>query len=609
MAAPKSGLLSPQAARSPRNGGSYLSESLATPATAAALSFVDPDVSRPINLLQDSAVRSATLQEGPSLAVRALVVCLGLYCTPAVTLFQQHYKDVQRSAGGDGCRQLWAKVADGLRGAPFAQLANPRTPAPDLADVGGAVAKAAAAPGDARRATGDWAASLGSYWTSGRQMVHVSRETAGPDGIYFDEALQHRECPWYLVEVESSQRKAFAWHEGEQEHCGASGLRDREVCESRLGCVFFQGDAEGPGCYMADCLPGSGRVCYRRAIHTYDKGFSLFLESICAMLVHWTWAYCAGGTEMLKSCFDISKMRRFAVIGFLFGFSSVFAFLAQAKLTPGSYLIIGQASIIIVPIMWRLTFRTPIPLLSWTHIVAATLGIYMYFLADLEWGSGSDSLIGVMYAFTKVCMAAIAAVNTDKYLKTLKDIPFTVQVSYILPFKTCACLATTFMLPPHGFPPAAYRPSGAFHDMNWVVLVILVHSLGSTIATACVVKVFDSVAKALIGVISIIFPTWVVSYAIGWDTIEWNTDKGRLKVSGGLIVIIMAVAYVLGRSQAAALSTKIDQLAEIDEWRRRLERPSEADSVDCKLVWEPGPQRKQQPLFVEMQPQHKRQSA
>lgn len=281
----------------------------------------------------------------------------------------------------------------------------------------------------------------------------------------------------------------------------------------------------------------------------------------------------------------MSKMRRFSVIGSLFGFSSVFAFLAQSKLTPGSYLIIGQASIIIVPLLWRITFRTAIPTLSWMHIVVATLGIYMYFLADLEPGGGNDSIEGVFYAFTKVCMAAVAAVNTDKYLKTLKDIPFTVQVSYILPFKTVACLATTFLLPPHGFPPAAYRPSGAFHDMNLIVLVILVHSLGSTIATACVVKVFDSVAKALIGVISIIFPTWVVSYAIGWDKIDWSTDQGKLKVFGGLVVILMAFAYVLGRSQANHLNSKTDELIQLQR-QREMELAAAVEVRDGRLVWE-----------------------
>jgi len=447
--------------------------------------------------------------------------------------------------------------------------------------------------------TGNWAAALDGFW--GTQMVRVSRETAGASGVFFDEALQRRQCKWYLAEATHAPRASFVWGGREAAHCGASQVSSRSACEARSGCAYFHvaPDGErGAGCYFEDCVADEWRTCYRRAIHTYDKGFCLFIESICAMFVHWTWAYLAGGTAMLKSCFDVSKMRRFAVIGGLFGFSSVFAFLAQAKLTPGSYLIIGQASIIIVPLLWRLTFRTPIPTLSWMHIVVATMGIYMYFLADLEPTGGSDSIEGVLYAFTKVCMAAVAAVNTDKYLKTLKDIPFTVQVSYILPFKTCACLATTFLLPPHGFPPAAYRPSGPFHDMNGIVVIILVHSLGSTIATACVVKVFDSVAKALIGVISIIFPTWVVSYAIGWDRIEWATDQGKLKVFGGLVVIAMAFAYVLGRSQANDLSAKTDLLARLQR-EREVQFALPVEVTVCKYLSEQEAQR-QVPNSIEM---------
>mmetsp|Transcript_22972 Transcript_22972/g.64533 ORF Transcript_22972/g.64533 Transcript_22972/m.64533 type:complete len:258 (+) Transcript_22972:1-774(+) len=167
-------------------------------------------------------------------------------------------------------------------------------------------------------------------------------------------------------------------------------------------------------------------------------------------------------------------------------------------------------------------------------------------------------------------MSAIAAVNTDRYLKTLSDIPFPVQVSYILPFKALSCLATSFILPPHRFPPVEYRPGWAFHDMSFAVALVLFHSLGDTVLSGAVVKVFDSVAKALIAVIGIIFPTWVVSYWLGWDAIEWSTDQGKLKVTGAIIVIAMAFGYILGRSQARELSSQTEVIAEMHRRHRHL---------------------------------------
>lgn len=155
------------------------------------------------------------------------------------------------------------------------------------------------------------------------------------------------------------------------------------------------------------------------------------------------------------------------------------------------------------------------------------------------------------------------------------------QVSYILPFKALACLATTFMLPPYRFPPAAYRSGGPLHDVNLAVVVVLLHSLFDTILSGVVVKVFDSVAKALIAVIGIIFPTWVVSSMLGWETIEWTTDRGRLKLSGAAVVVTMAFAYVLGRAQAGQLTSRTLRLVELETSQCRHEQQQWEHALPC----------------------------
>jgi len=541
-------------------GRSFLGDTAQdVPANAAALSFADPGVSRPVDLQEQS--RQSPQPWTPPVFVRAALIAAALYFAPAVALFQQHFKESQKKGGSDACNYLWKKIIDGHG---------------DGKGVGNRTEILAARRLSGREyfASGNWEVALDGYW--GMSMVKTSRETAGSDGWYFDEALQHRECVWYLVETPRATRGSFIWKDKEKEHCGKASVATRASCDMRPGCAFFEeGEApageEGAGCYFKTCIAKEGRTCYKRAIHSYDKGVALFIQSLFALFAHWLWAYLAGGQDMLMACFDTSHMRKFAVVGCLFGFSAVFGFLGQSKLTPGSYLIIAQSSIIVVPILWRVIFRNPIPVLSWVHIFMTAVGIYMYFLADMESGGGEDSIIGIVFSFTKVLMSGIAAVNSDRYLKTLRDLPLPVQVSLTLPFKAAACLATTFILPPHRFPPAQYRPGWCFHDMNSVVFVVLLHSLFDTIISGVVVGVFDAVVKALVQVCGIIFPTWVVSYLLGWDQIDFTTDQGKLKVSGALVVVTMAFAYVLGRTQAKALDTKRDRVAELEAAARALQ--------------------------------------
>lgn len=98
-----------------------------------------------------------------------------------------------------------------------------------------------------------------------------------------------------------------------------------------------------------------------------------------------------------------------------------------------------------------------------------------------------------------------------------------------------------------------------------MTLVLVAHNLFDTVMSATVAKVFDSIVKAVCSVVGIIFPTWVVSYALGWDKIAFGTATGQLKVSGGILVVVSSFAYVFGRRQARRceeLQTKCEELEE-----------------------------------------------
>lgn len=438
--------------------------------------------------------------------------------------------------------------------------------------------------------SGNWQAALqGPGHVS---MVRMSAEDAEPGQRYFDASLQHPDCPWYLVQVNESRRGDFKWKQKEQELCGLSAV-DKETCEDRDICEWHDKgrvqSAEKRGCYFKECKAIEGGVCYERRIHTYHKGASLFLQAVIGLMLYWGFAYYVGGMRLLRTCFDLVKMRKFAVVGLMFGFSSVFAFLAQENLTPGSYMIMGQTSILVVPTMWRFIFRTPIPSLTWLHISMTAFGIIMYQLADMDGDGGDkkDNFLGVVFIFFKVLMNGTAAVLSELFLKTQGDIPFVVQVTYVLPFKALACLSTVVILPPHRLPPTDIRPGWATHDWSIFVVFVIFHSLGDTVTSALVTKVFDSVVKAILGVIGIIFPTWIVSYMIGWESVDFDTSQGKLKVSGALIVVAAAFAYVLGRAQAKELSTKIDQVIELT---REAGVPTVASTVSKESPVRPRPE-------------------
>eukprot|EP00435_Cladocopium_sp_Y103_P005186 s5005_g1.t1 len=55
--------------------------------------------------------------------------------------------------------------------------------------------------------------------------------------------------------------------------------------------------------------------------------------------------------------------------------------------------------------------------------------------------------------------------------------------------------------------------------------------MGQTVGAA-VAKQFDSVVKAICGVVGIIFPTWVVSYLVGWEDLDPRSSAGQLKLTG-----------------------------------------------------------------------------
>lgn len=299
---------------------------------------------------------------------------------------------------------------------------------------------------------------------------------------------------------------------------------------------------------------------------SFTKGCALSFQALCGLIVYYCYNYYVGGWDLVKQCLKPWLLLKFSCVGFMFGCSAVFAFLAQDALSPGSYALYAQSGVVVVPIIWRVVFRTPLASLTWIHIGVITIGIMAYRISEIELDHMFDG-IGLVWVMLKVVVAGLGSVLAELLLKQESTMPFTVQVACILPSKMVACLLTVWMIPgpdwewPNQLPD---RPGGFFHDWTLWTFVIVFHSLGDTILSAAVAKQFDSVVKAICGVVGIIFPTWAVSYMVGWEDLNPLDAAGQLKIAGGIVVIVGSFAYVLGRSQNDRFKQLEAKVAELE---------------------------------------------
>jgi len=366
------------------------------------------------------------------------------------------------------------------------------------------------------------------------------------------------------------------------EGCPASITKELSETHEEASLLFRR--LSGPKKGEADVFERGDRLCsWRAVVHAptgrlkckpqgFTKGCALSFQATCGLVGYYCYNYWVGGLDLLKECFNPMRLLKFSAVGVMFGCAAVFSFLAQDALSPGSYALYAQSGVVIVPILWRLTFRKPLPVLTWINIGIITIGIAAYRISEMELDHMFDG-IGLLWVTLKVLMAGLASVVAELLLKKDTTLPFTVQVACILPSKALACLLTIWFLPgpnmewPNHLPD---RPGGFFHDWTWLTFVIVFHNLGDTIMSAALAKHFDSVVKAICGVVGIIFPTWVVSYLLQWEDLNPRSATGQLKLTGGIVVVVGSFAYVLGRSQSEKLEKLQAQAAKLKQQHRTM---------------------------------------
>jgi hypothetical protein len=284
-----------------------------------------------------------------------------------------------------------------------------------------------------------------------------------------------------------------------------------------------------------------------RVPHTFTKGAALSVQASIGTMLFYAYNFYEGGLDQLKRCWDIRGLLAFAPVGVMFGLTAVFGFLGQDALSPGSYALYAQSGVVIIPLMWSIAFRKALPVLTWTHIILIAMGIVMYRISELDARESLFSGAGLVWVGCKVLAGGVATIWAEAFLKSDSSVPFSVQASYIMPWKVLSTFSTIYILPPYGLP--SDRPGGFFHDWTSLTFLVIINNLGDTILSAIVAKVFDSVVKSVCGVVGIVFPTWVVSLLVGWEVVNLASPAGQLKIFGGIIVVLASFAYVFGREK------------------------------------------------------------
>lgn len=350
--------------------------------------------------------------------------------------------------------------------------------------------------------------------------------------------------------VAMEERRLAGPGEGDSEPAVSGNGQLRDITEIR------REERDCPWYIVRSIKPGKQ---WHKRPHTFTKGVALSIQACIGLALYYGFNLWQGGFSQLKLCWAPKRLIRFGLVGCLFGLGAVFSFLAQDALEPSSYALYAQANIVVVPILWRICFRKSLAQVSWIHIVLIGFGIAIYRISAFNEQSAAASLsgTGLFWVSMKVICTSCASIVAEMFLKGDDPVPFSVQASCILPWKIISTFSTVFLLPPHGLPD---RPGGPLHDWTFWTVVIIFHNLGDTIFSAVIAKTFDSVVKAICGVVGIICPTMIVSMAAGWEKFDVETPGGQLKSTGSVIVLLSSFAYVLGRSLNAAKDRSDEKL-------------------------------------------------
>lgn len=286
--------------------------------------------------------------------------------------------------------------------------------------------------------------------------------------------------------------------------------------------------------------------------HLFSQGSVVIGQSICGMIVFYTYNYYVGRKERLKLCFKASQLFKFVPVGLLYGLVTIFYANGVYTLSEGSQeMYYATGSVLALPMLWRIVFQTQISPVVWVTILLIAMGVCMFRIAEL---GSRDKFggVGLFWSTLSVLGSALATLWMEVFLKAgvsrSAEGIFSIQICYIIPWQVLAACCTILILPPHGLPD---RPGWLFHDWSYVTVFIMLHTLGDIVMGALIVKHFDALVKTVCKAMALVVPIWIVRCEVGWTHVEIKRRADQLQVSGSALILVAGIAFVLARQEWA----------------------------------------------------------
>jgi len=165
----------------------------------------------------------------------------------------------------------------------------------------------------------------------------------------------------------------------------------------------------------------------------YAKNTPVVMNKCMTVLLMNTLAFCYGGLDGLRLCWQPRCLAVFGLIGAVYALGDFLEMQSMSKLSGGVYQVLLQTKLLITALMCWWLKGSRQSSLQWHVLFAMFLAMSAFVLVDMgsEGGGGVGALplFGVVCVMLKVAVSCYCAVLSEKYLKAFSDMPLFAKIS------------------------------------------------------------------------------------------------------------------------------------------------------------------------------------
>jgi len=269
----------------------------------------------------------------------------------------------------------------------------------------------------------------------------------------------------------------------------------------------------------------------------------IFVSQASCVIIGWLLAAHTGGREALSECFNAGTLKKFAWIGVLYAFGSIFEMTTVNYVDSATYTVVSQSKLLVTAIlMWRYDGTRQSPL-QWLLLLTISSGVVEFVLAGRGTGGLTFSPLGVALNLAKVIISCNVAVLNTKAMKTDKN-SFPVQFACLK--LSWAGASLLYMIVKDGLLSNGTM-FGTWTSRTWVL--VFAGFVMNTICNQFLLKVLASaLAKNLSEAIGV--PLVYFARVLFMDGV-FQSDV----LNAAIIVILGCTSYILSKSEASASKT------------------------------------------------------